>query len=261
MRKPKNLIALFICLTLGLIFVPQTSVNAVNNDDDDDGGTMRFCPQQFEATVHQGPDAEKLGVRGTISLERTGDKGQVDGRVLLEDGSAIPVHGQIFGRAANLMLDLGNDVHVTGTGTILRKKNPHENCVFLGGGGTFSGPQEADMGTWGVSNCAVTSFFCPDPPPPIDCTVDKIKNAILQPNGRITFAAGGSCVQPNTDKLTVINITTGETYGPFSLQYDITGTLFVGIYNGNQIQPVGTCRNFYVTNAAGLRSSTVKLCR
>jgi hypothetical protein len=260
MRKLRTIIGLSICLTLALIMPPKASVSLANNDDDDDWGTIRFCPQQFEATVHQGPNAEKLSIQGTISLERTGSKGQVDGHILAANGGSFPVHGQIYGRAANIMIDLGNDAHVFGTGTVLRKNIPRDNCVVFGGGGTFAGPQPSDIGTWSYGYC-ITSFFCNNTPPPTnDCSTDHIKQYSFQ-NGQFIFAAGGSCVTVGADTLSVVDPSTHLLYGPFPVKFDSTGTQIVGIYDPHSVQPVGTCRNFFMTNTSGARSNTVTLCR
>jgi|GEM_PF-6167339 len=216
-----------------------------------------FCPIAFEATVHQGPNAEKLSLTGTLHLIRKGNEGEVDGFLRLETGFEVPVFGQINGRAANLLFDLGNDVFIVGTGTMLQSLSD-EGCLNLKGGGVFAGPHPADVGSWGIGSTFGTGgggggTVC-SPAMPI------IQSPAFNSVGRIRMNGGGSCIQSGaTVKVQVPFSTT--TYGPFPLQFDSSGAFLVGVYDANTVQPAGTCRIFTVSNPGSNPSSAVTLCR
>src|SRR5205085_2661126 len=91
----------------------------------DDPHGLAICPLQFEATVHQGTNAEKFSLNGTLDLKAEGLNGALDGALVLVTGFRLPLHGQLNGRAVNFILDLGADVSVNGVGTVLTSRGDH----------------------------------------------------------------------------------------------------------------------------------------
>lgn len=110
---------------------------------------------------------------------------------------------------------------------------------------------------------AGTCFFCPPPPAPDpNQTAPIIKSPYVQVNQQgnaiLYMAAAGSYIASGaTVKLQVPYSVT--TYGPFALQFDVSGTQFRANVNG--FFPVGSCRMITVTNPNNQTSSPVSLCR
>src|ERR1051326_4519525 len=218
------------------------------------GQEGRLCSLRFEATVHSGPNAEKFSLHGTLTLEASGPFGEVDG-VLVTDppSSRVPAHGQILGRAANLIFDIGDNVEVNGVGTMLPMRGTR-GCVVLEGGGVFAGPNDADLGTW------LTSLFGSGGGS-TTCSVPAILSPSLNSVGRIVMQSGGSCITIPGATVTVAVPLTTTKFGPFNLQSDTSGGLIVGVYDPSVVQPAVTCRIFTVTNPNGQMSGAVTLCR
>lgn len=101
--------------------------------------------QDFEATVHYGPDAGlSLGGVLTLQLDASGD---THGTLVRADGSQVNVVGQVTGRAINLALDLGNGRRVVGVGTADADIRSCQGAI----GGQLSGPEPGDLGDWGYA--------------------------------------------------------------------------------------------------------------
>lgn len=109
-----------------------------------------------------------------------------------------------------------------------------------------------------------TCFFCP-PPPTLDpnTTPPVVINPYVQVNQQnqaILYMAAASsfiAVPGATVKLQVPYST--QTYGPFALQYDVSGTqIRANVTSG---WPAGTCRLITVTNPNNLSSSPGSACR
>jgi hypothetical protein len=252
--------ALLALLALVLNSVPLFNQNAAfaqgKGVGKDDPHGLAICPLQFEAMVHQGTNAEKFSLTGVLDLKAEGTNGALDGALVLDTGFRLPLHGQLNGRAVNFILDLGDDVSVNGVGTVLTSRGEH-GCLILDGGGVFVGPNRDDVGSW------LTSFFPPSGSGGSGTTTSTppiIKNPTFNDRGRIEMQIAGSFIQPGAT-LTITAPFSTVTYGPFSLQGDVTGTLLIGVYDANTVQPINTCRFFTVTNPDGTKSSAVTLCR
>ncbi len=99
------------------------------------------CRGEFEATVHQGPNAglELIGEL-EMNIEETGS---VSGTLIGEDGE-VPVVGQADGRAINLVFDLGDGRKVFGVGAAEEDLRECEGDF----GGPLEGPDSGDLGGW-----------------------------------------------------------------------------------------------------------------
>lgn len=107
---------------------------------------------------------------------------------------------------------------------------------------------------------AGSCFFCPPPPAPNAPPV--VINPYVSVNGQgntiLFMSAPASYIQTGaTAKLQVPYSV--QSYGPFALSFDNTGTLFRANVSG--AFPVGTCRMITVTNPNNVSSSPVTLCR
>jgi len=109
-----------------------------------------------------------------------------------------------------------------------------------------------------------TCFFCP-PPPTQDpnTTPPVVINPYVQVNQQnqaiLFMAAGGSFIAlPGATVRLQVPYST-QTYGPFALQYDVSGTqIRANVTSG---WPAGTCRIVTVTNPNNLSSSPSSACR
>jgi len=108
-----------------------------------------------------------------------------------------------------------------------------------------------------------TCFFCPPPTLDPNTTPPKVIGPYVQVNQQsqaiLYMAAAGSFIAlPGaTVKLQVPYST--QTYGPFALQYDVSGTqIRANVTSG---WPAGTCRMITVTNPNNLSSSPGSACR
>ena len=218
----------------------------------DDSHGLTLCPLQFEATVHQGTNAEKFSLTGVLDLKAEGTKGALDGALVLDTGFRVPLHGQLNGRAVNFILALSDDVSLNGVGTVLTSRGEH-GCLILDGGGVFVGPNKDDVGSW------LTCFFC-NTGGGSTCTTPIIKSPTFNDKGRIEMQIAGSCIMPGAT-LTITAPFSPVTYGPFALQSDSSGVFLIGVYDANTVQPINACRFFTVTNPDGTKSSAVTLCR
>lgn len=109
---------------------------------------------------------------------------------------------------------------------------------------------------------AGSCFFCPPPPPPDPNTPPVVINPYVSVNGQgntiLSMSAAASYIQTGaTAKLQVPYSV--QSYGPFALSFDNTGTLFRANVSG--AFPVGTCRMITVTNPNNVSSAPVTLCR
>src|SRR5207248_10892920 len=115
--------ALLALLALVLNSVPLFNQNAAfaqgKGVSKDDPHGLAICSLQFEATVHQGTNAEKFSLTGALDLKAEGTNGALDGALVLDTGFRVPLHGQLNGRAVNFILDLGEGVSVIGVGSVL----------------------------------------------------------------------------------------------------------------------------------------------
>jgi hypothetical protein len=113
------------------------------------------CTWKFEATVRVGPNTG-TSFAGTLTVEI--DKhGALSGPLTTTDDQAIPMVGQVTGRAINLAFELQKPEGETpgrylfGTGTAW---TPIASAIQYGGvmGGTFAGPDEGNIGDWFTPN-------------------------------------------------------------------------------------------------------------
>jgi len=253
-----NKIKLGLVSLLALLFVAtllparHTALAQGKGVGKDDSHGLTLCPLQFEATVHQGTNAEKFSLTGVLDLKAEGTNGALDGALVLDTGFRVPLHGQLNGRAVNFILALSDDVSLNGVGTVLTSRGEH-GCLILDGGGVFVGPNKDDVGSW------LTCFFC-NTGGGSTCTTPIIKSPTFNDRGRIEMQIAGSCIMPGAT-LTVTAPFSTTTYGPFALQSDSSGAFLIGVYDASVVQPVNTCRFFTVTNPNGIASNTVTLCR
>lgn len=109
------------------------------------------CSLPFRATVNVGPSQGTV-LEGDLifDVDMTGD---LQGQLEMEDATAIPVFGQVVGRAISLIFELepgsedsaGSYIYGTGTTRNPILEDPQCGTVL---GGTFAGPEEGDMGDW-----------------------------------------------------------------------------------------------------------------
>jgi hypothetical protein len=105
------------------------------------GAVRRLMP--FEATIRQGPRAG-TELRGVLDVT-IGPSGAIDrGTFALDDGRAIPVAGQVTGRAVSLLMELGAGGTIYGVGTSLADLRHGVSRV----GGPFAGPLPGEAGDW-----------------------------------------------------------------------------------------------------------------
>ncbi len=109
-----------------------------------------------------------------------------------------------------------------------------------------------------------TCFFCPPPPTPDpNTTPPKVIGPYVQVNQQnqaiLYMAAAGSFIAlPGATVQLQVPYST-QTYGPFALQYDVSGTqIRANVTSG---WPAGTCRMITVTNPNNLSSSPGSACR
>ncbi len=103
------------------------------------------CQGAFEATVHRGPDTGLSLVGGlTIEIELSGE---LDGVLVLQNGSQVPVTGEINRQKIKLEFDLGDGTVIRGKGKL---DNRDQRCTGATGG-TFVGPNPGDRGDWGFA--------------------------------------------------------------------------------------------------------------
>lgn len=103
------------------------------------------CTIDFEATVHQGPDAG-LSLVGDLALQIE-SSGALSGALSQQDGSQVPVSGQAQGQAINLVFDLGSEQYIFGVGSLQYDIRECKGAI----GGPFTGPQPGDNGDWGYA--------------------------------------------------------------------------------------------------------------
>src|SRR5436190_24072029 len=60
---------------------------------------LTICPLQFEATVHQGTNAEKFSLTGVLDRSEERRVGKEGRSRVLDKGFKVPLHGKINGRA------------------------------------------------------------------------------------------------------------------------------------------------------------------
>ena len=102
------------------------------------------CYIQFQAAIQAGPDAG-LSVAGDLKFE-VARTGVLSGTLLRESGPALAVSGQVTGRAANLILDLGDGQFLFAVGTL---QNDLEACTGVIGG-TLTSSRPGNRGDWGT---------------------------------------------------------------------------------------------------------------
>jgi hypothetical protein len=125
-----------LCLNLLMVLILAACGQATP------AATTATCTSEFEATIHQGPNAG-LSLVGELTLE-VQPSGSLTGMLILDDGSQVKAVGQTEGRAINLMFDLGNDQQIFGVGT---SEYDIRECKGVLGG-PFSGPLPGDIGDW-----------------------------------------------------------------------------------------------------------------
>jgi hypothetical protein len=107
----------------------------------------RIVVAPFDATVRRGPNAGRAYV-GMLAIAVEPD-GRIDqGRLVLADGTAIPVVGQTNGRAINLAFGLSEDGTLYGAGVAKADASERFGDSM---GGPFAGPDPGDVGDWQVS--------------------------------------------------------------------------------------------------------------
>jgi hypothetical protein len=103
------------------------------------------CVIDFEATVYSGPSAG-LSLQGPLSINLDA-AGNLTGQLTTADGQAVRVAGQAMGRMISLVVFVGENQYIFGTGA---SENPLHQCSGVLGGG-FTGPQPGDSGDWGFA--------------------------------------------------------------------------------------------------------------
>jgi hypothetical protein len=156
------------------------------------------CTSDFEATVYQGP-SQGLSLHGQLRF-RLDSTGMLDGQLTTTDGQEINATGQANGQAINLMLTVGEEQYVFGTGTA---SDPVYTCNGVWGGG-FTGPQPGDSGDWLTRTIG-------DPNIPIEFTCGRQLGNLCQCEGTVDcvdLQKAGICKNditfedPNTKKPT-----------------------------------------------------------
>lgn len=249
---------LFIMLLMVSLLLSGASIAwADQGDHEGKAGTAAPCPLDFEATVHYGPSTG-FSLIGTLHLHREGDRGKVDGVLAHEAGFSVPVHGQILGRAANLLFDFGDDVFVYGTGTVLRSRSEDE-CSNFTGGGNLTGPDRADVGSWAVSGVGGGLITL--------CTTPVIINPNAQSfsdGQRVYMTAAQSCISTSNAGLIIVDPLTATQSGPFTLHLQIgypSSFFSTGSFSSIAF-PLHTCQTLIVKNFNfGTSSKPVLLCQ
>jgi hypothetical protein len=103
----------------------------------------------FNAVIRKGP-TQGLRLSGTLRLTSSYD-GSLTGSLLSTDGQVyVKVSGHANGRAINLAFDFGysgrTQTYLLGVGTMWEPFNTCSGAM----GGLFTGPQDGDIGDWGV---------------------------------------------------------------------------------------------------------------
>jgi hypothetical protein len=100
----------FVASFVGGVLLAASTDGPPEDLDDQRGQSL---PDGFRGNGPLRSDTN-VSLKGTLYFTRHGDDGTVDGTLADEGGFSVPVHGQILGRAANLLFDLGNDAFVYG---------------------------------------------------------------------------------------------------------------------------------------------------
>jgi hypothetical protein len=233
---------------------------AGQKDLDDQKGRGNLCPMNFEATVHYGPDTN-VALKGTLYFTRHGDEGTVDGTLADEAGFSVPVHGQILGRAANLLFDLGDDAFVYGTGTVLSSRGP-DGCTTYKGGGTLTGPDPADIGSWLIIPIKGSIGLTPTCPGHISVTIagPGVFEVGDPPQRVLQVISNNACISTTNSAVTIGNPNTAATSGPFTLQLDMATGRFIA-FIGDASFPDNQCRTLTFNNFfLGLKLGPVTVC-
>jgi hypothetical protein len=141
LMKTKGLV-LAVIMLLGVFAFIQFSPVMLRAQD-----AVTTCALPFEAVVRQGPSA---GTALNGDLNFTVDAtGELNGNLVLEDKSEVPVVGQVVGHAINMAFDVSTadtPTFIFGTGTAVSKIEGRSCGDWLGG--PFVGPAKGDSGDW-----------------------------------------------------------------------------------------------------------------
>ena len=116
------------------------------------------CSFSFEAVVYQGPDTGQQ-LTGQFYLPLTPD-GAYSGVLVEDDGTQVPVVGQVSGRSMTVLFMLDQGQLISGLGTA---DSPIEDCAFTRLFGPFVGPMLNDSGAWGEPCGGFLEPACPPP--------------------------------------------------------------------------------------------------
>ncbi|PYS89575.1 MAG: hypothetical protein DMF64_17240, partial [Acidobacteria bacterium] len=84
MNKIKfGLVSLLALLFVATLLPARHTALAQGKGVKGDPHGLTLCPLQFEATVHQGPNAEKFSLTGVLDLKAEGTNGALDGALVL----------------------------------------------------------------------------------------------------------------------------------------------------------------------------------
>jgi hypothetical protein len=184
-------LALWLCLTLLALNLTACQVNIAPV-------AAANCTSDFEATVYHGPN-QGLSLQGQLRF-RLDAMGALNGELTTADGQKIDATGQTYGQAINLLLTVGADQYVFGTGTA---SDPIYTCTGVWGGG-FTGPQPGDSGDWLTRPTG-------DPVMPVEFTCGQGLGNLCQCDGTadcVDLAESGVCKErikfedPDTKKPT-----------------------------------------------------------
>jgi len=136
--KTKQVLFLSIIMLMALGSIAFTPALATSDE-------ALTCRGAFEATVHRGPDTG-LSLVGELTIEIK-PSGELEGVLVLQDGSQAPVTGEIHRKTIKLMFDLGDGTVIRGKGKL---DGRDQRCTGATGG-AFVGPNPGDRGDWGFA--------------------------------------------------------------------------------------------------------------
>ncbi|MCC6791315.1 MAG: hypothetical protein IT336_06515 [Thermomicrobiales bacterium] len=159
--------------------------------------TDGMCGMLFEVVIRQGPSSGTR-LRGVLTVGAD-EHGAVDGSLLLGSGLAIPVTGQVTGRAVSLHFDAGDYGALYGVGVIAGDLG---TCEVVDMGGPVVGPRAGDSGDWAVLKkrlkpgetvCLLGDPFCGDEPVLPTDGGGSAENPFELPTGTCSEGALDSC--------------------------------------------------------------------
>ncbi len=157
MKTKISLLATCIFVVLAGLVSPGVTGIVVTN------AQATSCNWNFQGIVRVGPSTG-TAVQGTLTVQ-VGKDGDLSGSLATSDNKTIGMVGQLTGRAINVAFEYQKPTasapgqYIFGSGTFwtpVSSTNPCGDNM----GGTFSGPQDGDIGDWRVCS-GIPNSICP----------------------------------------------------------------------------------------------------